>query len=176
MNKLFKSLFFVFTVAVVFTVVSASAKDDLTSYLTQAHVISGNTYALTAAQKTQLERYLNDNTVTDLQVAMFKSKIEDIKSIMNTAKVTDPTKLTSTDKTKVINLIKDAGLSVGVTVTVNSTNNTVELFDSTGAKLDVFTLNSGKLPFTGSDYILYDIVAVASCIMTLIYILKKRVV
>jgi MinD superfamily P-loop ATPase len=176
MNKLFKSLFLVCSVAVIFTVVSASAKDDLTSYLTQAHVIAGNTVTLTAAQKTQLERYLNDNTVTDLQVSMFKSKIEEIKTILNAAKITDPTKLTSSDKAKVINLIKDAGISVGVTVTVNSTNNTVELFDSTGAKLDVFTLSSGKLPFTGSDYILYDFVAIASCIIAMIYILKKRVV
>jgi|GEM_PF-2652672 len=175
MNKLFKSLFLVCAISIVFTGVNAAAKDDLTAYLTGGHVITGSTFYLSTAQKTQLERYLNDNTVTDSQVATFKSKIEEIKSVMNTARVSDVTKLTIADKNKVIVLVKDAGTAVGVIVTVNSTNNSVELFNSTGAKLDVFTFNSGKLPFTGSDSMLYDIVAVITCMIAMTFIFKKRV-
>jgi len=176
MKKLFKSLLLVYAVAVVFVGVNGAAKDDLTAYLSQEHTIGGSTFTLSDSQRIQLERYLNSNVVTDSQIVVFKSKIEEIKSVMNIAKITDPAKLNAVDKNKVINLVKDAGISVGVTVTVNSTNNSVELFDKTGAKLDVFSFNAGKLPFTGTDYITYDIVAVIACMIAMSYILRKKTV
>lgn len=173
MKILFKSLLLVCGMIITFTGVNATARDDLISYLNQNHVIYGNTIAITAYQRTQVERYLNSHTVTDSQVAVFKSKVEEIKSVMNNAQVVDPNKLTTSDKNKVINLAKDAGIAVGITVTINSTNNRVELYNNSGALLDVFSLSTGKLPFTGTSSLICVITVVISTTIAMLYIFEK---
>lgn len=174
MYKLLKSLFAIGALIIILNDVYAAASDDLIVYLEQQHVIAGQTVTMTDGQKTQLERYLNSNPVTDAQVATVKTKVQQIISIMDSKNTINPTKLTTAEKTTVINLIKDAGLAVGVTVTADSTNNSIALFDNTGAKLDVITFDSGRLPFTGLDVILYNIVAVIVIIIAMVQIIKKK--
>lgn len=177
MKKLIESLFVICAISSFFAGVhAATANDELLSYITKDHIVAGTTLTLTAAQRTQVERYISDNMITVNEVVIFKSKIEEVKSIMTDAGVTDLTKLSNLNKNKVTNLIIEAGRTIGITVTVNSNNNTIELFDSTGAKLDVLTFNGGKLPFTGSSFVLYNVTATIVAMVAMFYIFKKRII
>lgn len=178
MDKLVKSIIFVCLMLVTLSNVIGMPKEDLIAYVSKEHIVSGKTYSLTPGQKVQVERYLNTNTVTHQQVNIFISKVEAIKNIMNISNVSDPNKLISSEKTKVMNLAIEAGSSIGIIVRINTSKEYVELLDSKGVILDVVTFTGDKLPFTGTTLELLDVFAAITtmCIVICIFKYRKKVV
>ena len=68
----------------------------------------GSKYGLTSADKVKIERYLADNPVTEAEADTLISKAEEIDSIMESAGVTDPTKLTQADKDRIQSIANEA--------------------------------------------------------------------
>lgn len=111
--------------AIVALTVSANAfsNEDLATYLTTTHMISGTQYKLTDANAVQVKDYLMQHPVTDAQAAQIKSLLD--QALSKVAGDDALSKLTQAEKDEIISLIQQAGNIAGVTVTFNTAADTV---------------------------------------------------
>lgn len=131
-------------VAIVALTVSANAfsNEDLATYLTTTHMISGTQYKLTDANAVQVKDYLTNHPVTDAQAAQIKSLLD--QALAKVAGDDALSKLTTAEKEEVISLIQQAGNIAGVTVTFNTEANTVTVSANGTAILSGSYVNDGN--------------------------------
>ncbi|NTW70815.1 MAG: hypothetical protein HGA49_01050 [Eubacteriaceae bacterium] len=126
----------------------AASESDIISALKDAKM--PQTYII------QTENYLNANEVTSAQADTIIAEIKKADAIMAAAGTTDVTKLTESDKTKVLEYIKNAAGAIGLTVTVEARANGYFEFtfkDASGNIVSVFTSNQVKQ--TGANNLLF---------------------
>ena len=111
--------------AIVALTVSANAfsNEDLATYLTTTHMISGTQYKLTDANAVQVKDYLTQHPVTDAQAAQIKSLLD--QALAKVAGDNALSQLTQAEKDQIISLVQQAGNIAGVTVTFDTAANTV---------------------------------------------------
>lgn len=107
--------------------VSAYTSAELSNYITGTHLINGSQYKLTDAQAANVKAYLDSNPVTDAQAAQIKAKLDEAKSKANAT--TDLSQMSDANKAEIVSLLQDAGAIAGVTVSVNTQNNTLTVSD-----------------------------------------------
>ena len=112
----------------------------------------GKDYGVTTEHKAKMEKYFNENEITDAQRSDILAKAKECIDIMDNAGVKDVSKLSSTDLSKVKSIVQGAASEIGLTVTFNSKGNGFTVSKG-GKTIDVITSssNSGKLVYTGSN-------------------------
>lgn len=160
--KLLAGTLFAVTLGFLSTMQAASSTEVL-DYLRKPHTVAGQTVQATSAQIAQAERLFASNPITAEQGDKIIANGEAAIAICNAAGTADPSKLSATDKQKILALMNEAGSVIGVSVSFDAGTGTLQ-FVKDGKVIDAMSL-SGKLPFTGTDvtpYVVVSIVAIAA--------------
>lgn len=192
MNKISKLLVMAVVVLAVITMslsVNASTT-DLINYVTEVHNINGMLFELTNSQKTAVRDYLSANS-TDAKSDAAYAKIREAENLVSSSGVNRVSNLSKDVKTKLITLATEAANEVGLTLNVNTANNTFTLSNgndvlASGSVESLITYqetpagNAGAaaavpgktLLYTGSNYAVYGLVVLA--IVAVAVVVKKR--
>ena len=175
MKKLLISMIAIVLVATSASAVNAAtANERLESYLKNGVTVGGQKYSLTSAQEVQLDRFLSANTLTTAQVDTAIAKANETINLVKGYDLSDPSKVPTAVKNQAINLAKEAGNAVGVNVKVDLASNKVVVTDVAGNVLASSSFTNGKLPFTGSNNVVYAIICtVLALSVAMVYSLKK---
>lgn len=111
------------------TVVGATTpNEDLKAFVSGTFKVAGQDVKLSNSELLKVDRFLADNTLTANQVAEFKASVNDTVSYINNTGVKDLADLTTEQKQAVINKASAAADAVGVTFSIDSKNNTIEVY------------------------------------------------
>ena len=141
------------------TNVSAMTKEELKTKLTKEYTINGATFKASASNIAQIERYLEQNDVSEADADKIAAKVDEAVRIIEAGNATKLEALTKTEKDKLIALISDVSNTTSVKATVNKGVITVYNMDGTE-----FTKITDMIKQTGANY---TIVAIASVISIL---------
>ena len=175
MKKLLKvALLAVIFVAFAASSVKAFTNDELVEYLTSPKTVAGQTVELTADEAGIIKKYFKSNKVSDETAAAIKSKVEEALALIEATGQTDITKIPTASKDKIEALGVEAGELVGVTVKVDRSKKTFTITDKNGKKLYVENYVTRKaLTYTGADYAIYIVPAVAIIAVAMVVIVKR---
>ena len=137
------------TAALVSTNVNAATSTDIINYAKEGHELCGKTYNLSATNVAKVERFFETNKITEAQGDTILAKLKEAEEVIKAANVTGIEKLSADQKQQVLALLNEAGSVVGVTVSYDKTNKTINVYQS-GSQVEAIGL-SGKLPFTGTN-------------------------
>lgn len=143
---------------------SATLADDLYSKL--------SAYGVTAADKVKIERYVQDNNITDAQASTVLAKADEAVAVMKSAGVTDVTKLSAADKESIKTISSAAAQTVGLTLTF--TESSVKIVDSNGKVIDTITSVDGKLVYTGNEVNVPALVGAAAALVVVVGLVAKK--
>lgn len=147
------------------TNVNAATKEDLISYATK--------YG-TSEQVNLVKSYLADNTISAEDGDKLIQKADQIRSIMNAAGVTDPTKLSKDQKNQVRSIATEAASLVGATYTYNTTTKRVTVTGPNGKVYgSVSVVPTNRLAATGSDYTVYVAVSGLAVVLAATTLYRK---
>ena len=180
MSKLNKVLVILALVAMVLSVtitVNASTNNDVIAYISKAHTVNGRTAQLSSSQIQSLTQYLNNNPVSDDEAGQIIANLENAKTTISNAGATKLSDLSESTKSQIMNYVKTAGSLAGLSVSFNTSNETVTIKDMNGnvivsatsySSLNSYTVSStsssstsGKLVYTGNNYSSVIILGVA---------------
>lgn len=154
------------------TTVKATATDDLVAFLSKTFTIAGENVSLSSADKVKVERYLEENPVTESEAEAIKAKVNETVDYLNEIGVTDPAKLTTEQKDKVVSLVNEAAAVIDLTVSYNATDKVVSIYKD-GKQIDSINF-SDTLATTGGNNVAYIIVpAVAIIAIAAAFALRK---
>lgn len=154
------------------TTVKATATDDLVAFLSKTFTIAGENVSLSSADKVKVERYLEENPVTESEAEAIKAKVNETVDYLNEIGVTDPAKLTTEQKDKVVSLVNEAAAVIDLTVSYNATDKVVSIYKD-GKQIDSISF-SDTLATTGGNNVAYIIVpAVAIIAIAAAFALRK---
>ncbi len=159
--------------ALVCTPVKATTQSELEEYLLASHEVSAGTVSLTEADKVKVQRYFAEHTLTDDQATAVKAKADEIIAIFDKAGVTDAQDLSSSDKAAVLAAAQEAGAEVGLTITYNSTDEVLEIYEN--GELIETSSTELKLVQTGSNNVLAISLAVVAIIAIAAIVVVKKV-
>ncbi len=169
---------------------------DLTNYVLDIHNINGMVFELTNSQKSAIKDYIS-TSVTDAQADVAYAKIKEAENLVASTGVTRMENLSKDVKTKVIYLAVEAANSVGLTLNVNTKDNTFKLYNGNNvlasgkaeslvsyqqapgqgenqAETAVSGTRTTKLLYTGSNYTVYACVAIAVVAGVAVVVAKKK--
>lgn len=121
---------------------SAFSNEDLATYITTPHMISGSQYKLTDANAVAAKEYLMKNPVTDEQAAQIKSLLDQALAKVNGRKTLK--EITPAEKVQIISLLQQAGNVAGFTVTVDTNANTVTVSKNGTVIINGFYVDDGN--------------------------------
>lgn len=196
MSKISKLLVMALVVLAVITMslnVNAGTT-SLTDYVTNVHNINGMIFELSNNQKTAIREYISAN-VTDAQADVALGKIKEAEKLVSDANVNRVENLSAEVKTKVISLATEAAKAVGLTLKVDTANNTFTVSSDSkvlaSGKAESFITYQGTgsasapassasaaattgstLLYTGANYAVYAVVVLA--IVAVAVVVKKR--
>lgn len=196
MSKISKLLVMALVVLAVITMslnVNAGTT-SLTDYVTNVHNINGMIFELSNNQKTAIREYISAN-VTDAQADVALGKIKEAEKLVSDANVNRVENLSAEVKTKVISLATEAAKAVGLTLKVDTANNTFTVSSDSkvlaSGKAESFITYQGAgsasapassasaaattgstLLYTGANYAVYAVVVLA--IVAVAVVVKKR--
>lgn len=193
MSKISKLLVMALVVLAVITMsLSVNAGTvSLTEYVTNVHNINGMIFELANSQKTAIRDYISGN-VTDAQADVALAKIQEAEKLVSAANVNRVDKLSADVKAKVISLATEAANAVGLTLKVDTANNTFTLSSDSkvlaSGKVESFityqqagaagtaaapaATTGSTLLYTGANYAVYALVVLA--IVAVAVVVKKR--
>ncbi len=122
------------------TTASAKVNETLLNYAKSTHKIAGKDVKLSNADIVRVERYLNENEVSDAEAKQIIAKMDEIVTILDKEGVTDLTKLSDAKKEEVLNLAKEAAEVVGATLTYDNSSKTLTVYQN-GTKIEAISLN-----------------------------------
>lgn len=164
------------SMAVIFVIVALLATTFVNAATTATAVSEiysiGSKYGMTSADKVKLERFMEDNSITEAQADQLVAKVQEASKIMTDAGVTSVSKLTADQKNKLKTIANEAASAVGVTLKFGTSS--VEVYKD-GKLIETITSTNGKLAYTGNNvnYILIGgVVATIALIATVV--VKKR--
>ncbi len=169
---------------------------DLSNYVLDIHNINGMVFELTNSQKSAIKDYIQNN-VTDAQADVAYAKIKEAENLVASTGVTRMENLSKDVKTKVIYLAVEAANAVGLTLNVNTKDNTFTLYNGNkvlasgkAESLVVYQQTPAKTPaqggaasqagtkttkllYTGANYAIFACVAIA-VVAGAVVVAKKR--
>jgi hypothetical protein len=195
MNKISKILVMAIVVLAVVTMslcVNANTQ-SLISYVTDIHNINDMVFELTDSQKEAVKNYVA--TLDDATADSALADIQAAEAIVRNSGARTVSQISASDKQQVINLATSAATKSGLTLTVNTANDTFKLTKSDGSTLVSSSANtlikyngststsgssstasttssSSTLLYTGANYVVYGVAAIA--IIAVAVVVKKR--
>ena len=141
------------------TAVKAATNEELIAYATKKFDVNGKTVELTAADKVKVQRYLNAHPVSATEADQIIAKIDEGVNVLRANNVTDPQKLSSTEKQKLLSIGQSAAKIAGAELVYNK-DQSISIFRD---GKEVERAGSNDLVQTGADYayIVYTIAGVA---------------
>ena len=134
----------------------------------------GKDYGVTEEFKNRMEKYFNDNEVTEEQSTFVLGKADECIKIMDEAGVKDVTKLSTEDVNKIKALVQEAAAKLGLTVTFHSDNKGFTV-SKNGKTIDVFLASdSNKLVYTGSNTLSVVMVSLSAMAVAVFAVAKLR--
>lgn len=180
-------------IAMSLNVNAATQKETLINYIREAHVVNGMMFEITNAQKNALTDYVNTSISEETAQAVYN----DLVSIENTIKSTGATSTSQISKEvreKVLAQAKATATKAGLSLNVDTRNDTFTLIKSDGSVLasggylslatnpgsgssnggssNGASAGGSKLLYTGANYALYAVLALA--IVAVAVSVKKR--
>lgn len=132
------------------TVVNAVTEEELKDYFFRKHIVAGDEVYLVEDQKVKVERYLATHDVTEEQADKVIAQVEKAKALLEKNGVSDYTKLSRENKKTLLSIGQEAASVLGLTMTYNSAEKTVEIYEGT-TQLDSVPNHRNILVQTGSD-------------------------
>ncbi len=170
--KMKKIVTIISMLAILFTMVLANTvKATSSAELPDKLYAMGSKYGVSASDKVKLERFLEDNPVTDEQADQLVAKAEEAVKVMENAGVTDVNKLTKEEKASLQNIAKEAASIVGVNLVFKS--GSVEIYKN-GKLIETITSGNNKLSYTGNSINAVAIVSFVAIIALAIGVFAKR--
>ena len=119
--KNMKKFVFLF-VAVLLTTVSVNAmsKDELKDKLTKSYTINGVTYSLNNGNANMVKSSLEQNEVSESDCDYIAAQVDKAVTILEDAKVTDLSKLSTSTKNELKALVNNVGANTKVPVSINN--------------------------------------------------------
>ena len=149
---------------------AASGSEILLNYAKKSHKVVGKEMTLSSSDRVKLERFLNDNPISEAEANSVISKAEEVIKTANDSGVNDISKLSKADKEKIIATANEAASILGVTLKFS--NNNVEVYKD-GQKIESLTLNSGKLAYTGNNASALALSGIAIIAVAMAFGIKK---
>ena len=159
--------------AVFSTMSKATTKSELLEYLEATHTVAGQEIYLTAENKVKLERYFSENEITDEQATAIKAKFDEGIALMDNAGVSQPSKLSTESKKELLKIAQEAVAEIGLTLTYNSKDQTIEIYKN-GTQIEAVATSTNKFVQTGSSNIGYIIAGVAIIAVATAVIVKVK--
>lgn len=180
MKKLFISLIAGLVAISIFAGVSkATTANDLKDYICSSNGVGDSGIVISNAEKAKVERFFQDNTVTDEQADQIKAIIDKGIALMKEDGVTDPNKLsTKAKKEQLLSYAREAAGILGFTVSYDASEERLDLYKDgklyDSLNWDIVSSN-GKLVQTGSTNYGYVVAAGALVVAgaTLVIARKK---
>ncbi len=178
-------------IAMSLNVNAATQKETLINYIREAHVVNGMMFEITNAQKNALTDYVNTSISEETAQAVYNDLVSIENTIKNTG-ATNTSQISQEVRDKVLAQAKATATKAGLSLNVDTRNNTFSLLKSDGTVLASggylsLATNPGsgsgssnggtsaggsKLLYTGANYALYAVLALA--IVAVAVIVKKR--
>ena len=138
--------------------VNAATADDIVSFAKEVHVLAGQRVVLSSADVQKIVDFFNENEITAEEGDFILDKVKEAIDVTNKDSSNGLEAMSAAAKQEVISLLNEAGSVVGVTVTYNSADKTMDIFKD-GVKIDAINL-SDLLPYTGSNAVVYIALAI----------------
>lgn len=135
------------------TRVNAATQADLVSYLTSEHVVSGKTLVVSDANAVRIQRFFDDVTLSDADATTIIGKLDAIINQLESEGVSFPSELSSAGKQTIFGLGQEAAALVNLTMSYDSANEAVILYDASGSQTDVVPVAPVYDPATG-EYVI----------------------
>lgn len=156
-----------------FTCVNATTNAELIEFATSNHVVSGESIGLTAENRVKVERYLQENPVTDDEANQIMAKANELIALMESAGVSDPAKLSQEDKAKFISIAQEGAAVIGLDLVFKA--GSVDVYKD-GVLIETAALADAPVPYTGSNVNVALVVSsVAVIALAMGIVAKKRV-
>lgn len=153
--------------------VNAATESELLNYLSKDFTVAGETISISESDKVKVERYLNENEVTEEQADNIIAKVDEVIAIMNEAGESDITKLSREDKDKIISIANGVADELGLTLSYDASSKTLSVYKN-GKLVEASSLTSGdKLVQTGATH--YEYIAIpAVALIAIAIVVAKR--
>lgn len=166
------------TVTVLFVMIAlscTSVKAMSSEELAEKLYSMGVKYGITAADKVRIERYLDENPVTETEANALVAKAEEAVKVMEDAGTTNYNKLTDAQKDVIKEKAKEAGQIVDATVVVKK--NAVSIVKDGKVLVTIIKDSNGKLSYTGNKLNTTLVAsAVAVIALSTAIVIKRRTV
>ncbi len=184
--KNMKKLAITAVLLVVLTLISsnvyATTATELKDYICNPQGIAGTILVITDADRTKVERFFSENTITDEQAGQIKSIIDKGIALMTEDGATTPKELSSyAKKEQLLNYAKEAAAIVGFTVTYDVAEGRLDIYKdgalyeslNWGVSLDGSS-TSGALVQTGNTNYIYLVIVGAILIATIALFVSNK--
>ena len=175
MRKILKvTLVFVILLLCNISIVNAATNQELISYVSKSFSIAGKSVSLSSEDKVKIERYLNAHPVTAEQADKIIAKIDEAVTYLNTVGVSSFSKLSQSQKEKLLAIAKDAAAIAGATISYDAKSGAISIYFD-GVLFDQVSTQKG-LKQTGTDhsYIVYAIAGVAVIAVATGVVVRKK--
>ena len=122
------TLLVVMLVAFLAGTVNAATESELLEYLSKDFTVGGETVSISESDKVKIERYLNENEVTEEQADYVISKVDEAVAVLQSAGETDLTKLSREDKDSLISIANDAADELGLSLSYDASSKTLSVY------------------------------------------------
>ena len=109
---------FVLLFTVFITKVDAISEDELYNKLTQEYTVNGATFKATDTQKNLIRTYLDQYDVSSNDADTIVAKLEEVFNVLKVSGKTSFYDMSSSDKKKVVNLVKEVADSTSIDVAI----------------------------------------------------------
>ena len=179
----------IIALAMLSTKSQATTEKELEEYMYQAHDFSGITYIIRDSDKIKLQKFFNENDLTDEQATKIKNLIDDAINLMNEDGATEPNKVSTKEKkTQLISYAKQAAAVMGLSASYDSTETRLDIYkdgvliDSVALFWGVIATEDGtkvittdsKLAKTGSMNYEYVIIPSVVLVAGTIFIIARK--
>ena len=169
------------------TVSMATTEKELEEYMYSEHTIGGTTFIIRDTDKAKLEKFFNENELTDAQATEIKDIIEKAIKFMSEDGADMPNKVsTAAKKQELLSYAREVAAVLGYTVSYDSTETRLDIYKD-GAQVDSLywgyvvtkdgkkvATTEPKLIKTGSTNYLYVIGAGVVLIAGITFIIARK--
>ncbi len=169
-----KILISVMLIAVLAMVVAPFVNATTSNTLSDDLYAKLSAYGMTTSHKVRVERYLEENTVTDEQAQALMAKADEAVAVMDAEGTKNYSELSAEAKSKLKTIAQEAASTIGLTLVFKSGE--VEIYKD-GKLIEVVTLSSSgtKLAYTGNTVnMVLVVVPVVAIALTIALVVRKR--
>ena len=112
-------------------------ENKILDYARSTHIIAGDVVKLSASDIVKIERFLNENEISDADQDSIIAKLDSIITILNKNGTSNVTMLDASTKEQILSIAKDAAQIAGVTLTYDNTDKVLSIYKN-GVMVDAF--------------------------------------